>query len=175
MKPNYVRRYLLMALEFSAYCLMMTLLSYVMVMFIMHAPQENGAPYVLLSISATILAGFHAKRMYRCYRAALEQWRRRKQAPKTFRPWFERITVADPSYRHRFTRYDNAVQDASPELVAIRLRIAERMAREDRERERAERAERERREKARRNRLENIRKSQSTQATSVIQDANNTR
>lgn len=157
MKPDWVRRYLLVSLEFGAYCVMMTLLSYLMVLLILRAPQPNSSFYILVGAAAAVLTGLHAFRMFRQYRAALERWRRNKRQVERPRHWSDRIAAAEAVQRQNSLRERLAREEASPELLAIRLRIAERMAREDREREELERSDRDRREKERLDRIERAR------------------
>ncbi|UYY78729.1 hypothetical protein [Sphingomonas sp. R1] len=157
MKPESVRRYLMVSLEFGAYCVMMTLLSYLMVLLVLRAPQPNSWIYITVALVAALLTGIHAGRMFRMYRVALERLRARAKKKERPRHWSDRIAAAEAVRRQDSLRERLARDEASPALQAIRLRIAERMAREDREREEMERAERDRSERDRLDRMERAR------------------
>jgi hypothetical protein len=157
MKPESVRRYLLVALEFGAYCLMMTLLSYLMVLLVLHAPQPHSGIYITVAVLAAILTGIHARNMFRAYRVALDRLRRSAKKVERPRHWSDRIAAAETVRRQDSLRERLARDEVSPELQAIRLRIAERMAREDREREEFRQAERDRVERERLDRIERAR------------------
>ncbi len=158
MKSESIRPYLKTALEFGAYCVLMTLLSYLMILLVMRAPQPNSGVYIAVALMAALLTGLHAGRMFRMYRRArlrLEQ-RLRKALPPV-RHWSDRIAAEEAIGRQDSLRKRLAGEVVSPELQAIRLRIAERMAREDREREELDREERESIERERSARLERAR------------------
>lgn len=157
MKPESVRRYLMTSLEFGAYCLMMTLISYLMVLLVLRAPHPNSGIYISVAILAAILTGIHAGRMFRMYRVALQRLRARAKKKDRPRHWSDRIAAAEAVRREDGLRARLARDEASPALQAIRLRIAERMAREDREREEFDRAERDRMERERLDRVERAR------------------
>lgn len=157
MKPESVRRYLLASLEFGAYCLMMTLISYLMVLLVLRAPQPNSEIYISVAVLAAVLTGVHAGRNLRMYRTALQRLRARVKKKDRPRHWSDRIAAAEAVRREDSLRARLARDEASPALQAIRLRIAERMAREDREREEFERAERDRTERDRLDRVERAR------------------
>ncbi|MGC6728176.1 hypothetical protein, partial [Escherichia coli] len=65
MKPETVRRYLLVSLEFGTYCLLMTLLSYLMVVLVLRAPQPHSGVYISVALLVAALTGIHAGRMFR--------------------------------------------------------------------------------------------------------------
>lgn len=157
MKPEFIRRHLMVALEFGAYCLMMTLISYLMVLLVLHAPQPHSGAYITVAVLAAVLTGIHAGKMFRAYRIALNRWRQRPKKVDRPRHWSDRIAAAEAVRRQDSLRERLARDEVSPELQAIRLRIAERMAREDREREEFQQAERERLERERLDRIERAR------------------
>ncbi len=158
MKSESVRPYLMTALEFGAYCVLMTLLSYLMVVLVMRAPQPNSGVYITVALTAALLTGLHAGKMFRMYRRALQRrGRRRQQVLQPVRHWSDRIAAEEAVGRQDSLRKRLTGEDVSPELQAIRLRIAERMAREDRERDEEEREERERIDRERAARVERAR------------------
>ncbi len=157
MKSETVRHYLMTALEFGAYCVLMTLLSYLMVLLVMRAPQPHSGIYIGLAVMAALLTGLHAGKMFRMYRRAWLRLQQRKNIPAPVRHWSDRIAAEEAVGRQNKMRKQAGVDDVSPELQAIGLRIAERMAREDREREELDREERERIERERIERVERAR------------------
>ncbi len=160
MKPDTVRHYLMMSLEFGAYCVLMTLLSYLMVLLVLRAPQPNSGIYIGVALLAALLTGLHAGKMFRMYRIALLRIQNRAakgKKPLPVRHWSDRIAAEEAVGRHAAQRKQATGEDASPELEAIRLRIAERMAREDRERDELAREDRERLERERIERMERAR------------------
>ncbi|WP_066720680.1 hypothetical protein [Sphingomonas pituitosa] len=157
MKSETIRHYLMTALEFGAYCALMTLLSYLMVLLVMRAPQPNSGIYIGVALMAALLTGLHAGKMFRMYRRAWLRLEQRRKSPKPVRHWSDRIAAEEAVGRHNKLRKQVGGDDVSPELQAIRLRIAERMAREDRERDELERADRERIERERIERVERAR------------------
>lgn len=173
MKPEAIRRYLMVSLEFGAYCVMMTLLSYLMVLLVLRAPQPNSWIYITVAVVAAILTGVHAGRMFRMYRSALERLRARGKKKERPRHWSDRIAAAEAVRRQDSLRERLARDEASPALQAIRLRIAERMAREDREREETERAERDRSERERLDRVERARSARIRAETGRKMSSNN--
>ncbi|WP_084580282.1 hypothetical protein [Sphingomonas azotifigens] len=171
MKPESVRRYLLVALEFGAYCGMMTLLSYLMVLMVLHAPQPHAGAYITVAVLAAVMTGLHAARMFRSYRIALARWRQRAKKPERPRHWSDRIAAAEALRRQDTLRERLASDEVSPELQAIRLRIAERMAREDREREEFAQAEQDRIE---RERIERIERARTARIRAEVRNSNRT-
>ncbi|OAN57199.1 hypothetical protein [Sphingomonas sp. TDK1] len=157
MKSGSVRHYLMMSLEFGAYCVLMTLLSYLMVLLVMRAPQPNSGVYIAVALMAALLTGLHAGKMFRMYRIALLRLQQRAKKPQPTRHWSDRIAAEETVRRQASLRERLSGEDASPELQAIRLRIAERMAREDRERDELAKADRERIERDRIERVERAR------------------
>lgn len=157
MKPESVRRYLMVSLEFGAYCVLMTLLSYLMVVLVLRAPQPNSGIYIATALLGALLTGVHAGKMFRMYRVALARFRARAKAAGRQRHWSDRIAAEETVRRQDSLRERLAQDQGSPQLQAIRLRIAERMAREDRERDEVEREERERMERERLERVERAR------------------
>lgn len=157
MKSETVRHYLMTSLEFGAYCVLMTLLSYLMVLLVLRAPQPNSGIYIGVALMAALLTGLHAGRMFRMYRRAWLRLQHRKKASGPVRHWSDRIAAEEEVGRQNTLRQQIGAEEASPELQAIRLRIAERMAREDREREEVDREERERVERERTERMERAR------------------
>jgi len=157
MKPESVRRYLMVSLEFGAYCVLMTLLSYLMVRLVLRAPQPNSGVYITVALFAALLTGVHAGKMYRMYRMALARLRQRAKKVERPRHWSDRIAAEETVLRQDSLRERLARDEVSPELQAIRLRIAERMAREDRERAELDRDDRERIERERIERVEKAR------------------
>ncbi|MGN7999472.1 hypothetical protein [Sphingomonas sp. 22176] len=160
MKSDVVRHYLMMSLEFGAYCALMTLISYLMVLLVLRAPQPNSGIYIGVGLLTALLTGLHARKMFRLYRIALLRIQNRgprgkKQTPA--RHWSDRIAAEETLARHDRARKQATGEPASPELEAIRLRIAERMAREDREREEQAREDRDRMERERIDRMERAR------------------
>ncbi|NLS28920.1 hypothetical protein S2M10_39330 [Sphingomonas sp. S2M10] len=157
MKSETVRHYLMTSLEFGAYCVLMTLLSYLMVLLVLRAPQPNSSVYIGVALMAALLTGLHAGRMFRMYRRAWLRLQQRAKANRPVRHWSDRIAAEEAVGRQNALRTLAGGEQASPELLAIRLRIAERMAREDREREEHDREERERIERERMERMERAR------------------
>lgn len=161
MKSNTVRHYLMMSLEFGAYCVLMTLLSYLMVLLVLRAPQPNSGIYIGVALLAALLTGLHAGKMFRMYRIAMLRLQNRKpkgkKQPLPVRHWSDRIAAEEAVGRHDARRKQTTGEEVSPELEAIRLRIAERMAREDRERDELAREDRERLERERIERMERAR------------------
>lgn len=157
MKPESVRRYLMVSLEFGTYCVLMTLLSYLMVLLVLRAPQPNAWIYISVAVVTAIFTGIHAGRMFRMYRFAIQRLRARVKKKDRPRHWSDRIAAAEAVRREDGLRARLARDEASPALQAIRLRIAERMAREDREREEFERSENDRTERERLDRIERAR------------------
>lgn len=144
MKYETVRRYLLVSIEFGAYCALMMLLSYLMALVVLRAPQPGSSVYISVGLVAALFTGLHSARMFQVYRAALRRARLARMKPKARpRHWSDRIAATERLSRQDLFRSDMAPEEASPELEAIRLRIAERMAREDRERREEEREVRE--------------------------------
>ncbi|WP_236704474.1 hypothetical protein ACNFJ7_07050 [Sphingomonas sp. HT-1] len=144
MNSESVRRYLLLSVEFGAYCALMMLLSYLMVLIVLEAPQPGSTVYITAGVLAALFTGVHSARMFHVYRAALRRAHLARSKPRERpRHWSDRIAATERVNKHDLLRTNNAVEDASPELEAIRLRIAERMAREDREQSEQERQERE--------------------------------
>jgi hypothetical protein len=98
--------------------------------------------------------------MFRMYRIAMLRIQNRKSRGKKALPvrhWSDRIAAQEAVGRHDALRKQTTGEEASPELEAIRLRIAERMAREDRERDELAREDRERLERERIERMERAR------------------
>ncbi|NJB97741.1 hypothetical protein CA233_00745 [Sphingomonas sp. ABOLD] len=162
MKSDTVRHYLMMSLEFGAYCVLMTLLSYLMVLLVLRAPQPNSGIYIGVALLAALLTGLHAGKMFRMYRIAMLRFQNRKPTGKKkqslpVRHWSDRIAAEEAVGRHDARRKQATGEEASPELEAIRLRIAERMAKEDRERDELAREDRERLERERIERMERAR------------------
>jgi hypothetical protein len=157
MKPESVRRYLMVSLEFGAYCVLMTMLSYLMVLLVLRAPQPNSGVYITIAVLAAVVTGVHAGKMFRMYHRALASLRERAKAARRQRHWSDRIAAAETVRRQDSLREKTSQEQVSPQLQAIRLRIAERMAREDREREELDREERERMERERLDRVDRAR------------------
>lgn len=156
MRSEIVRQYLSASLEFGAYCAMMSTISYLMVLVVLNKPQPGSSPYIIVAVLAALLTGLHSGRMFRHYRAALQRLRHRKKVERP-RHWSDRIAAEERVQRQNSLRERLAQAEVSPELQVIRLRIAERMAREDREREELERADRDRMDRERMDRIERAR------------------
>ncbi|MHA6720847.1 hypothetical protein ACX40Y_15540 [Sphingomonas sp. RS6] len=137
-----MRRYLFLALEFAAYSVMMALLVYLMILILLYRPQAGGAVFVLVGVGTALFTGIYAARMFGFYRTAARLVAASKQTERP-RHWSDRIAAAEAIRAQELLRRHFSQTEASPALQAIRLRIAERMAREDRERAERERAERE--------------------------------
>jgi hypothetical protein len=151
-----VRRYFLLTMEFAAYSVMMALLAYLMILLLLYRPQAGGAVFVLVGLGTALFTGIYAARMFGFYRAAARLVAASKQGERP-RHWSDRIAAAEAMRAQELLRRHFGQAEASPALQKIRLRIAERMAREDRERAERDRAEREKLDRERIERARNAR------------------
>lgn len=163
-----MRRYFYAALEFLGYTLLLALLGTAAYLLMRYHPDEEGSWYIMLCLIAGAASGLYALQEYRRYRIisrrlAMRNAQSQSSPAETAAEararrrllWSERIGATpiaspelDPTSAEAMTRTRAELMDPENEadpamsIEAIRTRIAERMAREDAERDEAERLDR---------------------------------